>query len=627
MVHQAIHGYRHGHQLLATSIGLDDDLAVALANLSDSASRSRSADGPYLTGYGRRDGTYVLARTWPVLGAERPNTVITRSLIIPPKAVGKVDGAFLRGLLTEPDPEVRELLPVPISARQHPTGLDPDEAAVAGSYYVSARPISGLGADERERVALAIWSQLWTPARQELWFCTVPDTQRFEDRKRVLRFATEPFGQTDLARIQSKVGTAVDDLVRPGGFRTFVHFVGSGQRSATLMPMFDEAFRLLDEPGTAVVDRFVRLLLEADAAQPDRLRRLKRRTLGFERGFPRWRADPMTVLAELATGQLGDSVLRADASLERWIPLWWNIDPARAVDLIGAARSTELDVPVEHRTAREGLADAFASSASSLITPETLVVAARMAPDAARAALWERASEPMWREWVHLPNRSWFLDHPHDGTVFEPAVRAARPHPDALRDLLRKHPDAVLELVDEIVRMPRREDDEIDPPKDANKRLKQMLENGDVRSGAILRIADVEDVPQMVRDDALAAATMSPDLVGTVAAYAVARFSQDDTLVKHGAVAFARLYDALASSDASPTWEKLSKVVGDRNSWDRCGRLAQDFAKQVKKRPAIVQDQVLSAVARRSVTLADVVSRYVELDEPRRLKRFGTPWF
>jgi hypothetical protein len=125
----------------------------------------------------------------------------------------------------------------------------------------------------------------------------------------------------------------------------------------------------------------------------------------------------------------------------------------------------------------------------------------------------------------------------------------------------------------------------------------------------------------------MAAASTSPDLVGTVAAYTVARTGDDSVLASHGAVAFARLYDALASSDARSTWAKLSKVVGDRSTWDRCDRLARDLAKQLRRRPESVQDEVLSVIAQQSIAIADAVFRRLERDEPPRRGRFGFLWF
>lgn len=619
-VQQAVHGYRKGHQLLASSAPLHDDLAVLLANLSDSASRARSSDGPYLTGYGRADGVYVLARTWPVVGAERPNTVITRSLIIPAKTVGKVDVGFLEGLLTEPDPAFRDLEPVPVSPmKPERLSLSRVDAGVAASFYLRPRPIGGLDAAGRERVALAIWSQLWTPARQEFWFCTVPDTQRFEDRTRALRFTSEGWLDSGLADINLRLRATIEDLIDPGPFRVFVHFVGSGQRSASLMPMFDEAFRLLDDADSSAVERFVSLLHDGDASQPDRLRRLKRRAIGFDHGRPRWRVDPIALLIELATGSLGEYILMADASLDRWFPIWWESDPVRAASLIGAAKAPEIDVPLDRRTAREGLSEAFASSASVFITAETLRIAAEIAPSAVRRALWERASESMWEAWVELPNRSWFLDEPHAGTVFAPAIRALRTQPDPLRDFLKKHPSAVEVLVDEIVREPRAADANVSLPKDASKRLRQLLDDGDPRSGAILRIADLGHLPRSLPDSVMALATASPDLAGTAAAYVVARSGNGEVLGTHGALAFARLYEALLAPGIDATWAQLSDVVaGDSSSWDRCGRLASDFAKHVRGKPSLAVESLLASVNGQSPRAASALAGLLNADAPHR---------
>src|SRR5688500_16359040 len=83
VVHQAIHGYRQGHQLLAASCEFGHEVANILGHNTDSAPRARGSDGSYLTGYPLPDTNYVVARTWVDTDAERPNTVVTRSFILP----------------------------------------------------------------------------------------------------------------------------------------------------------------------------------------------------------------------------------------------------------------------------------------------------------------------------------------------------------------------------------------------------------------------------------------------------------------------------------------------------------------------------------------------------------------
>src|SRR5690242_20748315 len=97
-IHQTVHGYQRGHRLLASSTELDQATASLIARTSDSAPNYRINDGPYLTGYALPDGRYVMARTWPAMSAERPNTVWTHSLILP-RAGGRGSGSALREIL------------------------------------------------------------------------------------------------------------------------------------------------------------------------------------------------------------------------------------------------------------------------------------------------------------------------------------------------------------------------------------------------------------------------------------------------------------------------------------------------------------------------------------------------
>ncbi|WP_269139693.1 hypothetical protein [Burkholderia stagnalis] len=85
-VKQQLHGYRRGHELLASSISLereDQDTVDRISDISGSLGPGESFD-PYLTAYPLPSGSYyVLARTWQDLTAPRAGCVLTRSLLIP----------------------------------------------------------------------------------------------------------------------------------------------------------------------------------------------------------------------------------------------------------------------------------------------------------------------------------------------------------------------------------------------------------------------------------------------------------------------------------------------------------------------------------------------------------------
>ena len=80
-----IHGYRKGHQLLASSIVLPKDDQAVVDRLSDVAGPLRPKEQfvPYLSAYPLPSGThYVVARTWQDLGVPRAGCVRTKSVLI-----------------------------------------------------------------------------------------------------------------------------------------------------------------------------------------------------------------------------------------------------------------------------------------------------------------------------------------------------------------------------------------------------------------------------------------------------------------------------------------------------------------------------------------------------------------
>jgi len=85
-VHQLLHGYRRGHQLLAGSTRLKHKDADIVARLSDlSGSLSKEAEfRPYLTAYPLpRSDFYALAKTCLDNNALRAGCVVTHTLLIP----------------------------------------------------------------------------------------------------------------------------------------------------------------------------------------------------------------------------------------------------------------------------------------------------------------------------------------------------------------------------------------------------------------------------------------------------------------------------------------------------------------------------------------------------------------
>ena len=85
-IHQQLHGYRNGHQLLETSVRLDEkdqDLIDYLSDISGPLRPSERFD-TYISAYPLPSQKYyALARTEQDLNAPRAGCVITKTLLVP----------------------------------------------------------------------------------------------------------------------------------------------------------------------------------------------------------------------------------------------------------------------------------------------------------------------------------------------------------------------------------------------------------------------------------------------------------------------------------------------------------------------------------------------------------------
>src|SRR2546426_11158742 len=91
-LHQALHGYGDGHQLLSSSLRLTREQQWQLLVMSDLSGPSfRSGFDSYLTGYPlERGGFYCLARTWFALELSRPGCVWTHTILISDTDVARI---------------------------------------------------------------------------------------------------------------------------------------------------------------------------------------------------------------------------------------------------------------------------------------------------------------------------------------------------------------------------------------------------------------------------------------------------------------------------------------------------------------------------------------------------------
>lgn len=95
VINQALHGYKQGHELLASSIDLPSSDKRKMLYLSDSSGSefSEAFDG-YLEGYPLSQDNYVLSRTWRATEMKRPGCVWTHSLIVSRNDFAKLDTLY-----------------------------------------------------------------------------------------------------------------------------------------------------------------------------------------------------------------------------------------------------------------------------------------------------------------------------------------------------------------------------------------------------------------------------------------------------------------------------------------------------------------------------------------------------
>ena len=181
LVHQQLHGYRKGHQLLSSSLALHAWDQDAVDRLSDLTGRLRPGQvfEPYLTTYPLPSGShYVVARTFQDLEAPRSGCVLTRSVLIPmPVWVGLETLHWVLGMLVAVDPEeevgVREVA-------DSSAGVPPREVAdvrvveiVQALFLEDERPVVVFDAPEAELMASRLLLALWPALRRRFSICTL----------------------------------------------------------------------------------------------------------------------------------------------------------------------------------------------------------------------------------------------------------------------------------------------------------------------------------------------------------------------------------------------------------------------------------------------------------------------
>ena len=177
-IEQQVHGYRGGHQLLASSLTLgpeDQDLVDRLSDLSGPLTAGQDF-APYLTSYPLPSGRfYVIARTWQDKAAVRAGCVLTRSLLVPMQ--DWLDApclAFLLDALRPVDkskPEVASLAPSNMSASL-PLVTDPRSGELVEALFLETRqPIVMFDVENADIIIARLLTALWPGMRRQFASC------------------------------------------------------------------------------------------------------------------------------------------------------------------------------------------------------------------------------------------------------------------------------------------------------------------------------------------------------------------------------------------------------------------------------------------------------------------------
>jgi hypothetical protein len=174
-----LHGYRQGHQLLASSVQLPKADQATIDQLSDVAGPLRPGEvfDPYLSAYPLPSGrSYVLARTWQDMSVPRAGCVRTLSLLIPMSAWAAAAGLspFLDFLSPETIPseaDPRSLsITSPSSLPQVP--LFHATELLEALFLEEAKPIALFDAPLPELIAHRLLTALWPSLRSRFSLST-----------------------------------------------------------------------------------------------------------------------------------------------------------------------------------------------------------------------------------------------------------------------------------------------------------------------------------------------------------------------------------------------------------------------------------------------------------------------
>ncbi len=182
-LHQALHGYGDGHQLLSSSLQLTREQQWQLLVMSDLSGPSfKGGFDSYLTGYPLEAGRfYCLARTWFAPELSRPGCVWTHTILISDTDVARIQDirsilSYFRRPLSKDDIESYAEPITNIPSVNQPYHFD-QSVSRALLYFLYSSPSSRVvlkseGSRTYEELVLAVFNQQWPRLRRSFKFCT-----------------------------------------------------------------------------------------------------------------------------------------------------------------------------------------------------------------------------------------------------------------------------------------------------------------------------------------------------------------------------------------------------------------------------------------------------------------------
>lgn len=171
IVDEQLHGYRHGHELLSTSVRLPKEDQDWIDRLSDVAGPLRPGERfePYLTCYPLPSGQhYVVARTWQDFAAPRAGCVRTRSAIVP--MAEWMRGIDIAGLVaqltTEGDQSPAEPMPLKLAWHELPhVEASYGTELLEAMFLEDRKPIVVFDAVAAENMTVRLLAAFWPSFR------------------------------------------------------------------------------------------------------------------------------------------------------------------------------------------------------------------------------------------------------------------------------------------------------------------------------------------------------------------------------------------------------------------------------------------------------------------------------